>query len=99
MTFEELATKGDLVALENRLISILQKIVPEKEKKVLSFDEACEYLGGMKKGTLRQKACTFEIASHKNGKNLVFERKDLDEYLAATRRMSSAELTARVRTR
>lgn len=99
MTFEELATKGDLVALENRLISILQKILPEKEKKVLSFDEACEYLGGMKKGTLRQKACTFEIASHKNGKNLVFERKDLDAYLASTRRMSCDELNARVTTR
>lgn len=97
MELEELATKGDLAAMERRIISILQNLKPEKEKKVLSFDEAREYLGGMKKGTLRQKACTFEIASHKNGKNLVFERKDLDDYLAATRRMSNAELVARTR--
>lgn len=94
MTADELVTKADLEAMEYRIVSMLRKMTRPEEKKMLSLDEACEYLGGMAKQTLRTKACTHEIASHKNGKRLAFSRKDLDKYLEYTRRRSDAELRA-----
>lgn len=93
MGINEIVTKEDLAVFESRLLEKISEIVKSSGKKrTLSLEEACEYLGKMNPKTLRQKASTFEIASHKNGKRLAFDTDDLDAYLAKTRRMSSDEL-------
>lgn len=97
MTADELVTKADLERLRDTLLEAIKKISTPSDNRTLSLSEACQYLGGMKESTLRQMASTFEIASHKNGKHLTFEIRDLDAYQASTRRRSNAELAEMVR--
>lgn len=93
MGFEEIATKADLEKMKNELMAAIRAMTVTHKPKLLDLKGAAEYLGNMAIATLRHKASTFEIASHKNGKNLAFSTDDLDDYLARTRRRSEAELT------
>jgi len=92
MQIEELCTKADLERMKREIIATIKAMtIPHKEG-LLDLKAAAEYLGNMALATLRHKASTFEIASHKNGKRLSFSKADLDAYLERTRRRSEAEL-------
>ena len=97
MNVEEIATKEDILAMKAELAALIKAAMRPSAESLLSLNDACAYLGGMAPATLRRKAGTFEIASHKCGKRLAFSRRDLDEYAARTRRMSDAELRERTR--
>lgn len=92
MTQGELVTKDDLERMKAEILAAIRTAVKPPENNVLSFDAACEYLGGMKAGTLRAKCSQGLITFHKSGRKPVFYRQDLDRYLDMNVHRSNDEL-------
>ena len=63
----------------------------KEQKKYLSIDEVCEEYG-FKKPTLYALTSKRLISYLKPGKNLMFLRSDVEEYIEASRKKSKAEI-------
>lgn len=95
MELNEIATKADLEKMKQEIIDTIMKAVkPLEMDSLLSLKKASDYLGDMSPQTIRQKACSGEIASHLAG-GLKFTKKDLNAYIKSTRRPSNAEILAK----
>lgn len=92
MTFEEIATKEDLAALERRILAALKAPQSTKnEQNALTLKAAAEYMG-VKPRKLGDLVRAKEIAHVRFGKEPKFLKSDLDNYMRQHRISSSAEL-------
>ena len=96
MNLEEIATKADLAAMENRIIQALatQKI---EKKRTLNIDEAARYINAKGRSTMYKLTSSGELAYHKVGRANVFLIEDLDRYLESKRKSSVNEIREKVR--
>ncbi|MEL6975101.1 MAG: helix-turn-helix domain-containing protein [Bacteroidota bacterium] len=82
----------DYLKLEERLERIERLLSSNKE--VLTFEEACEYMG-VSRSFLYKLTSTRQIPHSKpNGKMIFFEKKKLNLWLLRNNRKSKAELEA-----
>lgn len=80
----------EYLELEERLDRIERLLVANK--KVLTFEEACEYTG-ISRSYLYKLTAAREIPHSKpNGKILFFEKEKLNEWLLQNRRKSNSEI-------
>ena len=66
--------------IRKELESYFQNRELQQDDKMLSIEEACEYLK-LKKPTIYTLHCREEIPAHKRGKRLFFSIKDLNAWL------------------
>lgn len=80
----------DSIKLDERLNRIEQLLLGSK--KVLSFDEACDYTG-ISRSYLYKLTSKGEITFSKpNGKIIFFSKEDLDKWLLRNRQVSKSEI-------
>ncbi len=80
----------DNIKLDERLNRIEQLLLGSK--KVLSFDEACDYTG-ISRSYLYKLTSKGEITFSKpNGKIIFFSKEDLDKWLLRNKQISKSEL-------
>lgn len=93
MSIEEIATKQDLLDMEQRILrALLDK--DSKDDGCLDIDQAAKYIGAKKRSTIYKLTSSGQLAYHKVGKSNTFRKKDLDKYLAKHRKSSADEISA-----
>ena len=93
MNTEEIATKGDLAEMEQRILQAISDKVKTKDR-TLNIDEAVKHIRAKNRSTIYKLTSSGEIAYLKVGKALVFWESDLNRYLARQRKSSNDELAA-----
>lgn len=93
MNTEEIATKGDLAEMEQRILQAISDKVKTKDR-TLNIDEAVKYISAKNRSTIYKLTSSGELAFQKVGKALVFWESDLNRYLARHRKSSNEELAA-----
>lgn len=93
MNTEEIATKGDLAEMEQRILQAIFDKVKTKDR-TLNIDEAVKHIRAKNRSTIYKLTSSGELAYLKVGKSLVFWESDLNRYLARQRRSSNDELAA-----
>lgn len=93
MNIEEIVTKQDLFAMEQRIMQALNDRAP-KDDSCLNIDQAAAYIGAKSRNTIYKLTHSGQLAYHKVGKSNTFRKADLDRYLAKHRKSSAEELSA-----
>ena len=93
MNTEEIATKQDLLDMEQRIMQALANR-KQDDGRCLNIDQAVEYIGAKGRGTIYKLTSSGQLAYHKVGKSNAFRKADLDRYLAKHRKSSAEELSA-----
>ncbi len=93
MNTEEIATKQDLLDMEQRIMQALHNRAP-KDDGCMNIDQAVKYIGAKGRGTIYKLTHSGQLAYHKVGKSNAFRKADLDRYLAKHRKSSTEELSA-----
>lgn len=93
MNTEEIATKGDLAEMEQRILQAISDKVKTKDR-TLNIDEAVKHIRAKNRSTIYKLTSSGELAYQKVGKALVFWESDLNRYLARHRKSSNDELAA-----
>lgn len=93
MNTEEIATKGDLAEMEQRILQAISDKVKTKDR-TLNIDEAVKHIRAKNRSTIYKLTSSGELAYQKVGKALVFWESDLNRYLARHRKSSNHELAA-----
>lgn len=91
MNTEEIATKGDLAKMEQRILQAIFDKVKTKDR-TLNIDEAVKHIKAKNRSTIYKLTSSGELAYQKVGKALVFWESDLNRYLARQRKSSNYEL-------
>ena len=94
MNTEEIATKGDLAEMEQRILQAISDKVKTKDR-TLNIDEAVKHICAKNRGTIYKLTSSGELAFQKVGKALVFWESDLNRYLARHRRSSNADIESK----
>lgn len=98
MNIEEIATKDDLAAMEQRIIQALASKGQFKDR-TLDIDEAAKYIKAKGRSTMYKLTSSGELAYCKVGKANVFLIPDLDKYLERKRKSSVEEIREKVRSK
>jgi excisionase family DNA binding protein len=93
MNTEEIATKGDLAKMEQRILQAIFDKVKTKDR-TLNIDEAVKHIHAKNRSTIYKLTSSGELAYLKVGKALVFWESDLNRYLAKRRKSSNDEISA-----
>lgn len=68
--------------IEDILEMLAQRLSPQlRQDGYLSLEQAAHFLGGMSVSTLTEKARAGDVKAYKPGKHLIFDPKDLREYV------------------
>lgn len=94
MNTEEIATKGDLAEMEQRILQAIFDKVKTKDR-TLNIDEAVKHIRAKNRSTIYKLTSSGELAYQKVGKALVFWESDLNHYLARHRKPSNEEIESR----
>lgn len=85
-----------LLSIEERLQNIETLLLSQKT--VMSFDEMAVY-SGLSKSYLYKLTCTGGVPCYKpNGKNIYFDRKEVDQWLLRNRKATNEELDSQAST-
>lgn len=94
MNTEEIATKQDLLDMEQRIMQALSTR-KQKDENCLNIDQAAAYIGAKGRSTIYKLTHSGQLAYHKVGKSNAFRKSDLDHYLARHRKSSAEEVESK----
>lgn len=93
LPFEVAILKKGQEEIKNSLLNLQQKSSTHKQDEWLNLDDLLNYdPANRTKATWYSKISRGEVPYHKNGKNVVFLKSEIDDWLKAGKRKSNAEI-------